>query len=44
MCSNYSKMSALPPCLIAKYGKDVANRILYLNAQRVLHTGWDGAK
>jgi microsomal dipeptidase-like Zn-dependent dipeptidase len=44
MCSNYGKMTALPPCLIAKYGQDVANRILYLNAQRVLHAGWDGAK
>jgi len=40
MCSNYSKISALPPCLIAKYGQDVANRILYLNAQHVLHAGW----
>jgi hypothetical protein len=43
MCSNYSKMSALQPCLVAKYGQDVTNQILYLNAPRVLHMGWDGA-
>ena len=42
MCSNYSKMSSLSRALIGKYGQDVAERILYRNALRVLHAGWTG--
>lgn len=43
LASDYSKMSAISKGIIDKYGASVADKILYQNALRVLHAGWDGA-
>jgi microsomal dipeptidase-like Zn-dependent dipeptidase len=42
LCSNYSKMSAIVDPIIYRYGRLVGEKILYRNAQRVLHRGWTG--
>lgn len=44
LCSNYGKMSALPPLLKHRYGQKAAEMILYRNALRVLQAGWSGVQ